>query len=1104
MQATNLEFLLADVRTRTFNPTQSLASIQQSDTNSLFSMLFDQTLQMNRDMNTTNLFSPTIQPTQADKQSDYIDSFGKDLMSTGVPMERFSLSSQAKSDLQEIMTGQGYSETEVNNFLNNVFQEGGSDTVKVSNFMKMYAENKPALEKNQPAPAAIEASDVPVIEKGLKEFGLTANQVKVAIENSRTESGDLDVKQLVQELASIHMPVSIDRPLSDSTQVAVNQILSKLGIKVSEKSGPMTFNQFVSVIRSVATTKDFGNLSEKRMSELVSSLMANIRQTTQRKDVLNIRQLYQSQLYQLPGSELDLKDRPALENALRNMGLSADDIQKIMAKVIGGSDKISLANLVETLKTIKPKLAKNVSVESLFNSVQLEKSIAKLMRSVDQSKILGQDISKDLQHVLKKLGLSDKDLEQLIAKSSLPSGKIDMDRLIANLKSLTAQSPVIPKEPLTKDDLQTIQRLMDHLKGADKINVSQLMAKLDTTELNQKIKAILTQLGVPKEKIPALMSKAQGVQDSLSIQQLMAQLSNMLEKAGVKTNDQNVKTSLQTIETLLSQIQLTNQTISKSDLADLKNMLKQFGASTDTLNKVFPPKSDQTLTLAQFAKNLKDVLPQLNQGKKVAIPENTTLKNVLANLSKTNNFQTTPKTMDAFVRQLETIPKRSQFFTALQGKPLTIPPRYINDLKSILKDLGFQSGKINDILPKNTQNIPVQPLLAKLRPDIAKTSIPPDQLKKGFARLDRLMALIQSKGKNDFAAQLSADKQKDVAATLSKLISGQTSLQEATITSKQIPILERALVSYGMSQKDAQKLIAQVKDDKGDILLSKLSDALKSFSSTRADNVQVRTFVDHMDAYLALLEKQSTNKDLGKRGKNIRQQVFQNLKDGKGADIKNPGTQNAGKLAEARQQAQVAKMVTQQVQGNSAETVSAATQGDDNNAFLSFLKQESASAQSAKMQNAPKLPERPVPYYLNQQVGRQLANAIRNNENQVTIQLRPPHLGTLQLDLEIQNNILRVGMATDNQVTRDILVSHINDLRESLGEQGIKIDEVDIQINYDLGQSLANDQQDVNERNRFFKANSGDEEPQDDSDELTQAETRRPIIYGDSSLSLIV
>ena len=1103
MQPKSLDILLADVRTRSFNATQNLASIQQVDSSSLFSMMFDKTLQLNQNT-TDDFFATPIQynTMHANPNTDFMDNFRKDLMSTGIPMERFSLSSQAKSDLQQIMSGQGYSESEVNGFLNNVFQDGTRDTVKVSDFMKMYSEKKPVLEK-EPTTPVVEASDVPMIEKGLKEYGLSANQLKVALENSRNESGDLDVRKLARELSAITVPISNDRPLTENTQAAINQILSKLGIEISDKSAPLTFQKFVSVIKNVSISQLPGRLSQEKMSDLLSNLMANIRQTTHRQDALNIRQLYQSQLYQLPGIDLDMKDRPALENALRNMGFSADNIQKIMAKILNGSDKISLANLVSSLKNMQPQLAKNLTAESLFNKVQLEKAFANLNKVINPSQKNNLDMRNELQSILQKLGLSEDASQKLLANSSSRSGLINMDQLITNLKQLMAKSEIIPKLELSDADLKSIQNLLKALKGKEQTNVSELMSQMDKLNVSEKLRDILTQLGLPKEKVQEIYSKAQSIQDSLSAQQLLAQITSLLEKAGIKTTDQNVKTDLKNIEKLLSQIQLSNQTISQSDLAELKNMLKQFGATPEMINKMIPPASSKTLTFAHFAENLKKIIPQLDQNKKVPVPSDGTLKNVLANLSSKNINEKIPKTLSAFVRELETIAKNPGQNIASHTKQAIIPSEYMNDLKNILKELGFQSGKINEILPKSTESLPIQALIAKLRPELSKEGIPADKLKDGFAKLERLLSFAQSKGKSaNIKAQLSSDNQKTIASTLSKLISGQTAQNEAIIPAKNLPLLERTLISYGMTLQDAQKLIAQSKNEKGDVLLSKFSDSLQTLTGTLTDNVQVKTLADHMDAYLALLEKRSMNENIDKRGKNTRHPFFQKMNNDNKFDVKD-GSQKSVKLAEASQQARMSKVVSQ-THANTTEAISAANSSDDNNAFLSFLKQEAATTQSAKLQTAPRTPDRPVPYYLNHQVSRQLASAIRNNDNQVSFQLRPPHLGTLQLNLEVHNSVLRIGMATDNQATKDILISHMGELKEALAEQGIKIDKVDIQINYDLGQSLAKDQREVFDKRKGNQAGKDGDQHENPDEIIKEEENQRPIIYGDSSLSLIV
>jgi len=1097
MQAKNLDLLLADVRTSAFNATQNLASLQQTGPNSLFSMLFDQTIQMNRSNPANEFLSTPVQyTTLTPPDTDYIDTFRKDFMSSGIPMERFSLSSQARTDLQQIMTGQGHSESEVDNFLDTVFQNGSQETVKVSDFMKMYSEKKPLLEKNQNAPV-VEASDVPTIEKGLKEYGLNVNQVKVAIENSRTETGDLDVKKLARELASISIPISNDRQLTDNTQIAMNQILSKLGVEISDKNAPLTFQQFVSVIQHITPLQPIARLSQEKMSSLLSKLMTNIRQTTQRQDALNIRQLYQSQLYQIPGFDLDLKDKPAIENALRNMGFSSDDIQKIMDRVLKGAHKISITNLIDALKTVKPELSANLSAEELFTKVQFEKISANLM-STDRVRPQLFDISKELKEILLKLGMSDNDVQTIISKSTALTGQIDLDQLVKNLKAFLANNNVKKNVELSGVDIQTIQNLMDRLKVSDKISVSAL-TQMDNKEIAEQLKKILTQLGLPKEDIQSLYTKAQGIQDSLSAQQLLSQISTMIEKSGGKLTDQHIKADLKTIENLLNKIQLSNQIISQSELADLKNMIKQFGATPEIINKIIASSSNKDLTLAQFATNLKKFVSQLDQQKKIALPEHSTIKNILANVAKETK-QDVPKTLDAFVNQLETLSKKSIMMTNSSTKQLTIPSDYMNDLKHILAELGFKSGKIEEIIPKTTEAIPIQTLLAKIKPELNELSASSDKLKDGFAKLDRLLAFVQSKGTNE-KAQVSMIAQKNIASTFTQLISSTNVHENAIIPSNQISLLEQALVNYGLNRKDARDLISQSKNTNLDISLAKLVENLRAPTENLSQNLQIKIFADHIDAYLSLLEKQSIN-DVTDKKRKIHQ-LFQKMRNGSAFDTKQQADQKSAKLMEAAQQSRMSKIMTQS-QGTNPEAISTASTSDDNNAFISFLKQEAVSSQTAKTQTMPKTPERPVPYYLNHQIGRRLATAVRNNENQVTFQLRPPHLGNLQLNLEVQNNVLRIGMATDNQVTKDILISHVNELREVLADQGIKIDQVDIQINYDLGQSLAKDHRDVNEQRK--NKQDGDNE-QGDEENLAledQEEIRKPIIYGDSSLSLIV
>lgn len=96
-----------------------------------------------------------------------------------------------------------------------------------------------------------------------------------------------------------------------------------------------------------------------------------------------------------------------------------------------------------------------------------------------------------------------------------------------------------------------------------------------------------------------------------------------------------------------------------------------------------------------------------------------------------------------------------------------------------------------------------------------------------------------------------------------------------------------------------------------------------------------------------------------------------------------------------------------------------------------------------------------IPAYVVNQVSRQIASSLGRGENHITIQLKPPHLGSVRIDMNIENSVLRVEMLTEHSSARDILISHIQELKESLIQQGVKLDRVDVQVSYNFGQSMA-------------------------------------------------
>jgi len=96
------------------------------------------------------------------------------------------------------------------------------------------------------------------------------------------------------------------------------------------------------------------------------------------------------------------------------------------------------------------------------------------------------------------------------------------------------------------------------------------------------------------------------------------------------------------------------------------------------------------------------------------------------------------------------------------------------------------------------------------------------------------------------------------------------------------------------------------------------------------------------------------------------------------------------------------------------------------------------------------------PSYLINQVGRQISRSMHDGKNIIKLQLKPPELGTIKIEVNIEDNRLRLNMITQDRAVKHILLSNIHELKETLLEQGIKPDKIDIQLDYNPDQSLTN------------------------------------------------
>lgn len=129
------------------------------------------------------------------------------------------------------------------------------------------------------------------------------------------------------------------------------------------------------------------------------------------------------------------------------------------------------------------------------------------------------------------------------------------------------------------------------------------------------------------------------------------------------------------------------------------------------------------------------------------------------------------------------------------------------------------------------------------------------------------------------------------------------------------------------------------------------------------------------------------------------------------------------------------------------------------------------------------------------------AQILRDGSGRVVLTLQPPRLGTLDLDVVVQDNRVKMVMLADNQEVKQLLQAGMDDLRNALQDKGFEIDrlEVLVQNRPDEGGS------DFWREAGFARGDSREEEerkPGQNAGPAAQEPPVRPRRAGDDGLSV--
>jgi Flagellar hook-length control protein FliK len=112
-------------------------------------------------------------------------------------------------------------------------------------------------------------------------------------------------------------------------------------------------------------------------------------------------------------------------------------------------------------------------------------------------------------------------------------------------------------------------------------------------------------------------------------------------------------------------------------------------------------------------------------------------------------------------------------------------------------------------------------------------------------------------------------------------------------------------------------------------------------------------------------------------------------------------------------------------------------------------------------ESAPSLSQKPnnsgnvLPNYLVDQLGKQISRSLIRGDGVVRFQLKPSDLGFVKLEMHMTDNQVNISVAAENSTVKELLLSNIQELREMLSGQGIKLDKIDVHVGSDFNQTFS-------------------------------------------------
>ncbi|NLW47795.1 MAG: flagellar hook-length control protein FliK [Firmicutes bacterium] len=124
---------------------------------------------------------------------------------------------------------------------------------------------------------------------------------------------------------------------------------------------------------------------------------------------------------------------------------------------------------------------------------------------------------------------------------------------------------------------------------------------------------------------------------------------------------------------------------------------------------------------------------------------------------------------------------------------------------------------------------------------------------------------------------------------------------------------------------------------------------------------------------------------------------------------------------------------------------------------------------------------------------------VNNGDSEMEINLKPEHLGKLQLKVTIENDVVTAKFFAESQQVKEIIESNLSQLKRDLQENGMQVDTIMVSVGNQQGNEGF--EQAASNREQFL--NSGAKVSGINDDEVLETQESKPLVQSDTLIDLI-